>query len=214
MYPIFLCSVIGVAVIVERWVHLQKATKGMSGLAQTVRNALMTGDMPTALATCRSHSQQPLSRVLLSGLSRASQGEESVRRAIGDAGSAETERLERHMTLLATIVGGAPLLGFLGTVLGMIEAFQQIEQLGGNVDASVLAGGIWQALLTTAAGLSVGVVAYFAYNFLQGKIRSVVSVMEESSERAIHALFVDGVSRGTRRASEGDDRPLREGAGA
>jgi biopolymer transport protein ExbB len=92
------------------------------------------------------------------------------------------------MAGLATIVAGAPLLGFLGTVLGMIQAFQQIERLGGNVNASVLAGGIWQAMLTTAAGLTVAVPTLFAHNYIMGKIRSQVVELEEESQNLIDSL--------------------------
>lgn len=187
MYPILLCSVVAVAVIVERLLLLRRASVGTGTFEREVREALSRGDYREAVHQCEK-STSPLSGIILAGLTRVSKGEAAVRHAIEQAGEAETARLERHTPILATIVGGAPLLGFLGTVLGMIEAFQQIEALGGHVDASVLAGGIWQALLTTAAGLSVGVVAFFAHNFIVGRIRGIVLSMEDSSERVVELI--------------------------
>jgi biopolymer transport protein ExbB len=122
------------------------------------------------------------------------QGERQTREAISEAGGRATARLEKNVSGLATIVGGAPLLGFLGTVIGMIMAFQRIEALGGNVDASVLAGGIWQALLTTAAGLSVAVPTFFAHNYIVARIHSEIRVMEDRS-RDLMVLLATGEDR-------------------
>ena len=188
MYPIMLCSVLSVAVIIERLLQIRRASKNSDKFNRLVRSSLDRGDLEGAIQKCEQHDG-PLSAIILSGLSRVSRGEDEVRQAIRDAGEAETERLEKHVPVLATIVGGAPLLGFLGTVLGMIEAFRQIERLGGNVDASVLAGGIWQALLTTAAGLSVAVFTFFAHNFIVGRIRNIISLMEHAGEGIVEALY-------------------------
>lgn len=105
-----------------------------------------------------------------------------------EAGERQAERMEKNVAGLATIAGGAPLLGFLGTVLGMIQAFQRIESLGGNVDASVLAGGIWAALLTTAAGLTVAVPTYFAHNYIVGRVHSEILEMEDRSRDLMYLL--------------------------
>lgn len=191
MWPILLCSVVSLAIIVERVLHLRRASQDKRDFVGEVRTAIARGDLSSAVRECE-RSEGALCNVILAGLSRVSRGEDEVRRAIESAGETETERLEKHVPILATIVGGAPLLGFLGTVLGMIQAFQQIESLGGNVDASVLAGGIWQALLTTAAGLSVAVFTFFAHNVIVNKIRGIVSGLEHDSERVIEVLFVKG----------------------
>ncbi len=188
MYPILFCSVISVAVIVERLLQIRRASLDSDKFIRQIRTTLARGDLEGAVQRCEGH-QGPFSAIILSGLSKVSRGEQEVRRAISDAGDVETERLEKHVPVLATIVGGAPLLGFLGTVLGMIEAFRQIERLGGNVDASVLAGGIWQALLTTAAGLSVAVFTFFAHNFIVGRIRNIIASMEQAGESVVEALF-------------------------
>ncbi len=196
MYPIFLCSVVSVAIILERVTQLRKASRGADRLEREVRDAVASGDLTEAIHVCE-RSGHPLSGVVLAGLSHVSGGEAEVRRAIEGAGETETNRLERNVAVLATIVGGAPLLGFLGTVLGMIQAFQSIEKLGGNVDASVLAGGIWEALLTTAAGLSVGVFTYFAHNIIVGRIQAITHQMEMASERVIESLFTRDAAHGT-----------------
>lgn len=194
MYPILLCSIIALAIMIERFLQIRRASRSPSALVRQVRAAISRNDLTAAVEECRTDGG-PLSSIILAGLSKVARGEEHVRRAIEHAGELETTRLEKHITILATIVGGAPLLGFLGTVLGMIEAFRQIETRGGNVDASVLAGGIWEALLTTAAGLSVAVVTYFAHNFIVGRIRGIVFAMEESSESVLDTLFQAGAKR-------------------
>jgi biopolymer transport protein ExbB len=129
-----------------------------------------------------------MARITLAAVSKRDQGDARIEEALQIAGGREAQRLERNMTGLATIVAGAPLLGFLGTVLGMIQAFQQIEQLGGNVNAAVLAGGIWQAMLTTAAGLTVAAPTLFAHNYIESRIRAMVSDLEESSQAVLDIL--------------------------
>jgi len=191
MWPILLCSVVSLAIIVERFLQIRRASRDNREFVGEVRTAIARGDLSSAVRECE-RSDGAICNIVLAGLSRVSRGEEEVRRAIMSAGELESERLEKHVPILATIVGGAPLLGFLGTVLGMITAFQQIEALGGNVDASVLAGGIWQALLTTAAGLSVAVFTFFAHNVIVNKIRGIVSELEQHSERILDVLFVKG----------------------
>jgi biopolymer transport protein ExbB len=191
MYPIFFCSVLSLAVIIERLMQIRRATKDAERFVRSVHMAIVRRDLSDAVRRCEEH-KAILSSIILAGLSRVSKGEAAVRQAIEEAGARETQRLEKHIPILQTIVGGAPLLGFLGTVFGMIQAFQQIERLGGDVDASVLAGGIWQALLTTAAGLTVSIPTFFAHNFIVGRIRNVVTTMEESSERITETLFEGG----------------------
>jgi biopolymer transport protein ExbB len=111
-----------------------------------------------------------------------------IQESIKNAGKKEIFLLEKKMDWLATIAGVAPLLGFLGTVTGMIQAFMQIQSLQGNVNPSVLAGGIWEALVTTAAGLAVGIFAYFFYNFLLSKINRLVFDLEMASRDFIELL--------------------------
>lgn len=190
MIFIALCSVASLAIILEK-IFLLRATKArMDGFQGKIHGILKYGHLDEVER--RANDQpNPLARIFLAGLAKLGESELRIREAIQYAGEREARRLEQHMTGLATIVAGAPLLGFLGTVLGMIKAFQQIEILGGNVDASVLAGGIWQAMLTTAAGLTVAVPTLFAHNYITSKIRSLVVELEEASQTLIDSLSAD-----------------------
>lgn len=187
MIPIVLCSIASFSIIVERLVLLRSTNKRMGAFRVRIHGVLQYGHLDEVERTCRDRPN-PMARIFLAGLQKLGEGEERIKEAIQVAGERESRRLERYTTGLATIVAGAPLLGFLGTVLGMIKAFQQIETLGGNVNAAVLAGGIWQALLTTAAGLTVAVPTLFAYNYIMSRIRDVVSNLEEGSQSLLDSL--------------------------
>ena len=191
MAAIFLCSIAAGAIILERLVLLRSTKKRMDTFRNSVKGVLQYGHFQEVERACQEHPN-PLSRVVQAGLAKLGQSDLVVKESIQAAGQREARRLEKHMTGLATVVSGAPLLGFLGTVLGMIEAFRQIESLGGNVNASVLAGGIWQAMLTTAAGLAVAAPTLFAYNYIQSKIRALVSDLEEASQVVLDAVRGSG----------------------
>jgi biopolymer transport protein ExbB len=191
MIFIALCSVGSLAIILEK-VFLLRATKArMDAFRDQIQGVLKYGHLDEVETRAR-NQPNPLARIFLAGLSKLGSGEQRIREAIQYAGEKEARRLEQHVAGLATIVAGAPLLGFLGTVLGMIQAFQQIETLGGNVNAAVLAGGIWQAMLTTAAGLTVAVPTLFAHNWIAGRIHTLVAELEEASQTLIDSLSTGG----------------------
>ena len=194
MIPIVLCSIVSLAIIVERLVQLARVRRENMRFLDAIRGRIRKGNLEEAVRICRANLSSPLSLIFLEALIHIPQGERQTREAISEAGGRATARLEKNVSGLATIVGGAPLLGFLGTVIGMIMAFQRIEALGGNVDASVLAGGIWQALLTTAAGLSVAVPTFFAHNYIVARIHSEIRVMEDRS-RDLMVLLATGEDR-------------------
>jgi biopolymer transport protein ExbB len=194
MIPIAVCSVIAVAIIIERLVRLRIARVSSRAFLFRIRSSLKFNRLDEARQACEK-AGGPVAAIFRAGLGRAGESEDRIRQAIQEAGEKEISSLEKHVGSLATIAGGAPLLGFLGTVVGMIQAFQQIEQLGGNVNASVLAGGIWEALLTTAAGLTVGLVSFFAHNYIVGRIKFIVREMEETSSDLIETLTNGGVAR-------------------
>jgi len=127
-------------------------------------------------------------RVIVDGLNVFGKGREAVRDAMESTGNYEVHRHEDRTIVLATIAAVAPLLGFLGTVLGMIKAFRQIESLGGNVNATVLAGGIWEALITTGAGLVVGILALGAYNHLHARVRGVSAEIERAGGELVRLM--------------------------
>jgi biopolymer transport protein ExbB len=192
MIPIAICSVVAVAIIIEKIVRLRIARATSRAFLFRIQNSLRLNRLDEARRACDMASG-PVAAIFRAGLGRANQSEERIRQAIKEAGEKEISILEKHVGSLGTIAGGAPLLGFLGTVVGMIQAFQQIERLGGTVNASVLAGGIWQALLTTAAGLTVGLVAFFAHNYIVGRIQFIVREMEERSSELIETLTNGGM---------------------
>lgn len=187
MIPIFLLSFVAIYLFVERLVTIRKAKTDPETLTQRVRDYVQEGDVKGAMGYCES-SDKPVARILRHGLERLGRPISEIQDAVQAQGKHETFELEKRTELLASIAGIAPMLGFLGTVTGMIQAFQEIQVLEGNVNPSVLAGGIWEALLTTAAGLVVGILAFFFYNFLLSKIRRLVNDMERSATDFIDLL--------------------------
>jgi len=187
MVPIFLLSILTVYLLVERLITLRKADSNSSEIMARVREYVRSGNTHGAQAYCEAQ-QKPITRILKHGLDRLGRPISEIQDAVNAAGKHEAFQLERRMDLLASVAGIAPMLGFLGTVTGMIKAFQQIQNLQGNVDPSVLAGGIWEALVSTAGGLIVGILAFFFYNFLLSKINLLVNDMEQSTTEFIGLL--------------------------
>ena len=193
MIPIAFCSVLVIVVAVERALVLRKARIDTGQFMMHLRAIVHQGELAKAREFCEK-TGGPLASVLAKGLEKHNKNPQAVRTAIEDAGRLEVHGLEKRLGMLATLAGVTPLLGFLGTVTGMIRAFMQIQNLGGSVTSNVLAGGIWEALVTTAAGLSVGIVAYIIYNGLLGRIQDRVQEMEEGSVE-IMELLGEGVAR-------------------
>jgi biopolymer transport protein ExbB len=187
MIPLFILSIVAIYVIAERWRSLNNARIEIDGFLRTVESMLKDGDRQRALTYCDG-IDKPLARILKAGIRRLGRPIRDIEDAIGNAGKKEIYHLEKRMNWLATIAGVAPLVGFTGTVTGMIEAFMDIQSLQGNVNPSVLAGGIWEALITTATGLIVGIIAYGFYNFLLGKINRMVHELENASADFIDLL--------------------------
>lgn len=185
MIPLFLLSLLAIYVIAERWRSLNNSRMEIDGFLRTIEGMLKDGDRERALTYCDG-IDKPLARILKAGIRRLGRPIRDIEDAIRNAGKKEIYHLEKRMNWLATIAGVAPLVGFTGTVTGMIEAFMDIQALQGNVNPSVLAGGIWEALITTATGLIVGIIAYGCYNFLLGKINRMIHELENAS-----ADFVD-----------------------
>lgn len=181
MWPILLCSLITVAVIVEKYILLKQANVNPKQLMSKIRAALSRNDIMSAVEACNS-VKAPVGNILKHGVLNYKNGAQAVKEAIEQAGKEEIFHLEKRLSVLANMAGVAPMLGFLGTVTGMIAAFQTIERLGGNVNPSVLAGGIWEAMLTTAFGLVVGIPALYFYNFFVAKVNRFVFEIENSAE--------------------------------
>ncbi len=187
MIPITLLSFVAIYVIAERWRSLNAMQVDEKRFLTMVEDLLRQGNTNAAVQYC-DEMDKPMSRIMKQGIIRLGRPLIDVEEAIKNAGRKETYLMEKRMDWLATIAGVAPLLGFLGTVTGMIDAFMQIQGLQGNVNPSVLAGGIWEALITTAWGLMVGIVAFGAYNYLLAKINRLVFQLEMASTDFVELL--------------------------
>jgi biopolymer transport protein ExbB len=191
MWPILLCSLIAGVVIIEKFIVLSKAKVDPGQLMLKIRSALSRNDLVGAVNAC-SQVKAPIASILKKGIIKYKDGHAAIKEAIEAAGKEEVFHLEKRLGLLANMAGLAPMLGFLGTVTGMIAAFRVIEQMGGNVNPSNLAGGIWEAMLTTAFGLIVGIPALGFYNYFVGKVNKFVFEIEQSAEE-----FLDFVKSGS-----------------
>lgn len=187
MWPILLCSLVTVAVIVEKYIVLAQARVDPKQLMMKIRSALSRNDVIGAVDACVK-VKAPVANILKYGVINYKNGHQAVTEAIALAGKEEIFHLEKRLSLLANMAGIAPMLGFLGTVTGMIAAFQTIERLGGNVNPSVLAGGIWEAMLTTAFGLLVGIPALYFYNYFVSKVNRFIFEIENSAEEFLTLL--------------------------
>lgn len=187
MIPLLLLSVLTVVLVWERYRVLRRAQSDPERLIRTVADYVHRGDVAGAAAYCRTENT-PASRIVGRGLERLGRPIEEIKEAVQEAGRRETYQLETRMDLLATVASLAPMLGFLGTVTGMISAFRQIQAYEGMVNPSLLAGGISEALITTAAGLIIGVPALFFYNVLLTRIGKVVNTLEHASSDFIDVL--------------------------
>ncbi|MEX2435103.1 MAG: MotA/TolQ/ExbB proton channel family protein [Balneolaceae bacterium] len=185
MIPLFILSVLAIYVIAERYRTLENSKMDVNSMLNNIESLLKTGSQQRAIQYCEEFNK-PMARILKSGIRRLGRPIRDIEEAIRNAGKKEIYQLEKRMNWLATIAGVAPLIGFTGTVTGMIRAFMDIQSLQGNVNPSVLAGGIWEALITTAAGLIVGIIAFGFYNYLLGKINRMIFELENAS-----ADFVD-----------------------
>lgn len=180
MWPILLCSVISVAIIIERTYHFYKAKIKIPNLSVRVKELLYEDKHEQALKLCESVSD-PVAHILSAGIHVRSRNGEEREKIIMRTGSKLIRQLDKNLRGLVVIGNIAPLIGLLGTVTGMIKAFMKIQQLGGRVDASVLAGGIWEALITTMAGLSVAIPTMIAYYYFEGKVDDINAQMKDAS---------------------------------
>ncbi len=188
MIPIAACSLIALFIVIERWITLNRLRTNTRMFILQLKNLLLKNQRNEAILLCKK-TLGPIAKIAKAGLEKMNRPRQEIKEAIDSAGKAEVFHLEKYLGALATVASVAPALGFLGTVTGMINAFMQVQQLGGNVDASVLAGGIWEALITTAAGLIVGIPAIICYNWLVGKVERFVFEMEETSTELLDSLL-------------------------
>lgn len=193
MYPLGFCAALGLIIIVWKLVDLTTKGARTRAFLRAVDDLIANRKLDEALALARD-SQAPAARILAAGLERHDEGSERVMKAIENVGLIEMAGLERGLVWLATVSNVAPLLGFLGTVIGMINAFQAI-QLAGEVEATLVAEGIKIALITTASGLAIAIPINIAHNYFVTRVDRLVIDMEESAQKMIDA--VHAVEKGT-----------------
>ncbi len=185
-WPLGLCLLIGILVIIWKFFDLAAKSSRTKKILSEVDDLLAQHRLQDAIEVTR-ESNSPAANILYAGLERHEEGTDRVMKAIENQGLIELSRLEKGLVVLATLTNVAPLLGFLGTVIGMIIAFQAIE-LAGEVEATLVAGGIKVALLTTAAGLVIAIPVSIAHNYFVARIDALVIDMEESAQKMIDAL--------------------------
>lgn len=152
-----------------------------------IRDYIHEGKLKSAITLCTKYDT-PVARMVEAGLTRAGKPLSDIQTAVENVGNVEVARLEKGLPYLATISGGAPMIGFLGTVLGMVQAFFNMSNAGNNIDITLLSSGIYTAMITTVGGLIVGILAYFGYNFLSARISSLVYSMESATIELMDAL--------------------------
>lgn len=179
MVPLFVLALIAIAILVERFLTISNAAKNTTPFMNEIRSLVVNKNIGEAIELCKK-TNSPLSRMILKGLKRLGSPIKTIEDSIESVGKLEIDRLEKNLSLLATISGAAPMIGFLGTVLGMIKTFQVITQEA-NQSIQDMAGGISEAMVTTATGLIVGIIAYISYNFLSSKVQKIIHALEHAS---------------------------------
>ena len=177
MIPLAALLILSVYIFIERLLVINKASKLDENCMNRIKDYIHDGKIEAATTLCQS-IDNPIVRMIEKGISRLGRPLGDINTAIENVGNIEVAKLEKGIPLLATTAGGGPMIGFLGTVVGMIQAFFKMSQAGNNINVSDLAGGIYVAMVTTVAGLIVGVIAYFAHNYLATRVEKVVNEME------------------------------------
>lgn len=187
MIPLALLLLLTIYIFTERCIVIRRSTKEDPDFMKRLSEMLHRGDIRGAEAFCK-ESKTPYAPMILKGVQRIGRPVNEVTAAIENTGNLEVSGLGRGMTWLSTTAAGAPMLGFLGTVIGMIEAFFQLAKAGAQNNISLLSGGIYQALVTTVAGLIVGIIALFAYNYLASRIARATTLMEAKTMEFLDIL--------------------------
>lgn len=180
MIPILILSVIAVYIFFERFFALRKASKIDPNFINRIKEYILEARLDAAITLCQS-TDKPVARMVEKGVQRIGRPLSDINEAIENVGKLEVYKLEKSLPSLASIAGAAPMIGFLGTVIGMIRAFYDMSMAGNNIDVSLLSNGIYTAMVTTVAGLIVGIVAYLAYNYLVVRVEKVVFQLEANA---------------------------------
>jgi len=180
MLVLLALSVIAIYIFGKKWWLIHKAGNIDKNFMNDIRDYIHEGKIKSAISLCEKFDS-PVARLVQKGIERLGRPLTDIQTAVENVGNAEVARLEKGLPLLATIAGGAPMIGFLGTVIGMVQAFFNMSQAGNNIDITLLSSGIYTAMITTVGGLIVGIVAYFGYNYLTSNISDLVFKMESAT---------------------------------
>ena len=187
MLVLLLLSVIAIYIFGSKWWMIRRAGNIDKHFMNNIHDLIHDGKIKSAIALCQKYDS-PVARLVEKGIERIGRPLQDIQTAVENMGNVEVARLEKGLPMLATIAGGAPMIGFLGTVTGMIEAFFRMSTAGNNIDITLLSGGIYEAMVTTVGGLFVGIIAYFGYNFLTSQISNLVFKMENTTIEFIDML--------------------------
>lgn len=187
MIPLLICSIIAIYIFVERLLTINRANVSSDSFMGKIKELVLKGDISGAKILC-AQQDTPVARMIEKGVTRIGSPLKNIEASIENVGKIEVFRLEKNLSVLATIAGAAPMIGFLGTVIGMVQAFIAIAQEEGSVSPKLLADGIYTAMITTVAGLVVGIIAYLGYNYLVTRVSKVIHKMEYSSIEFIDML--------------------------
>ncbi len=188
MGPLAIMSVLAVYIFVERYLVIHKATKDETGFMNDIRDLISDGKVDAAKNLCQKQDT-PLSKMIEKGLARLGRPLQDVNIAIETIGRLEVSKLEKNVAALATISGAAPMIGFLGTVVGMVQVFFDMANGGNSLDIGLLSDGMYQAMVTTIAGLIVGIIGYIAYNVIVARIEKVVFILEARATEFMDLLY-------------------------
>ncbi len=180
MIVLLILSIIAIYIFGERWWAIHKASKIDKNFMDNIHDLIHDGNITAALHLCHENNS-PIARLIEKGIERIGRPLSDIQAAVENTGNLEIARLEKGLPMLATVSGGAPMIGFLGTVIGMIQAFFNMSNAGNNIDITLLSGGIYTAMITTVGGLFVGIIAYFGYNYLSARISDLVFKMESNT---------------------------------
>lgn len=187
MGTIGILSIFAVYILIERYIAISKASKEDAGFLKSIQNFIESKDIEAAKTLCR-NTDSPIARMIEKGVNRIDKPMTDISAAIENQGKLEVFKMENNLANLATISGAAPMLGFLGTVIGMIVAFHEMASAGGNIDVAMLSQGIYTAMVTTVAGLVVGIIAFIAYNYLVSKVDKVIFMLEAKTTEFLDLL--------------------------
>ncbi len=180
MIPIAILSIAAVYIFIERYLAIRKSAREEINFMNQIRDFVHSNNIEAAKALCR-NTESPIARMIDKGISRFGKSMQDISTSVENVAKLEIYRLEKNLPTMATIAGAAPMIGFLGTVTGMIKAFYNMSKAGNNIDVGLLSGGIYEAMVTTMAGLAVGIIAYLGYNILVAMVEKVVYKMEARS---------------------------------